>query len=867
MNLKSKPAHLLANLQNAIALHNNGRLDEADAIYRKVLQQAPLHPDALHLRALVCHAKEKFADAAKLAEAAISVAPKIANLHNTAGEAWRRQGRLDRARLRLNEAIRLDPAMAMAHHNLSLVCSAEARHDDARQFNRQALQLNPTHVDALIQGLEIACALDDDAQAAQLLPRLASFTGHDLAASAIARYHVHCARRLLTQLRFAEAGCAADSAIAVQPGFWGGWALRGEVHFEQLELGQAELFCTLAANLAPQNENARLNLTVLLKDQGRVEEATAHLADWLADHPDDANARFSLAGIALVQGDYATGWADYEARWQLPAQPAKFADAPQWKGQKVERLFLYAEQGLGDSVQMLRFVPEAARRGGSTVVLQVPPALLRLTRRVFAASGITVIDALPATPFDAACPLMSLPLVLEMNSDEHLCGQLPYLHASATRTAQFAGLLSRQPGKKLGIIWRGSEGSRANRLRTLPEAALAALLDMPGWTPVSLQFGVKEPAIASRPLLDLSSEIADFEDLAAAMMAVDAVVSLDSGPAHLAGALGVRTCTLLPWLHDWRWGLAGERSAWYDSMRLFRQPLAGSWQAPVRQLVKTLGGLAAPSPAKVEKTFTTPGALISNHFPFVRAACRYGTFTLPLFDRYITRSMLAYGEYSQREAEVLTSFLRLGDTAIDVGANLGTLTLPMARAVGPGGRVIAFEPQSMIHSCLRQTLADSDIAWVETRHQAVGAVAGQAYIGCSDPKRPQNFGGLGLVNVGKTEDVETVDLVRLDDLDLLSCRLVKIDVEGLELQVLQGASRLLAEQRPVVCVECDRPGAIAPLSAFLKALGYRVFKHEPPLFAPRNYRNCSANLFAGLVSCNLLALPPGDAPPADATPV
>ena len=87
----------------------------------------------------------------------------------------------------------------------------------------------------------------------------------------------------------------------------------------------------------------------------------------------------------------------------------------------------------------------------------------------------------------------------------------------------------------------------------------------------------------------------------------------------------------------------------------------------------------------------------------------------------------------------------------------------------------------------------------------------------------------------------------------------------MELEVLQGASRLLAEQHPVVCVECDRPGKMAPLVAFLKGLGYRVFKHEPPLFAPRNFRNCSANLFPGLVSGNLLALPPGDNPPVDAT--
>ena len=863
MTLRSNPGKLLAALQNAIALHNQGHLDGADAIYRQVLQQAPKHPDALHLRALVCHAKEQFAQASKLAEVAISVAPRVANFHNTAGEAWRRQGQFERARQRLSEAIRLDPAMAMAHHNLSLVHSAEARHGEARQFNQQALRLNPGHVGALIQGVEIACTLDDESQAAELVLRLENFAGDDLAQDAIARYHVHRARRLLTQLRFAEADQAAAAAITVSPAFWGGWALRGEAHFEQMELAQAELFCTIAAHLAPQNRDARLNLAVLLKDLKRVEEAAAHVTHWLLDHPDDANARFNLAGIDLMRGDYAAGWVNYEARWRLPSPNGKFAAASQWEGQPVKRLLLYAEQGLGDSVQMLRFLPEALARCAGAVVLQVQEPLVRLARRVFGAADVTVVSERPATRFDAACPLMSLPRVLGVHTEERLLGDSPYLVANPTRTAEFAAMLSRQPGKKLGIVWRGSEGSRANRLRTLPETALLPLLELPGWVPVSLQFGLQTPQIGDHSLLDLSGDIADFEDLAAAMMAVDAVVSLDTGPAHLAGALGVNTATLLPWLHDWRWGLAGEHCPWYASMTLYRQPLAGPWHAPVRQLIEQLGAWPGSGRDHVEERITGP-AIVGNHFPLVRAACRYGTFTLPLFDRYITRSMLVYGEYSQREAELLASYLRPGDTALDVGANLGTLSLAMARAVGPNGRVIAFEPQAMIHHCLEQTLVQSEISWVQARRQAVGAAAGIVRIGSSDPARPENHGGRALVD---GDQGEAVAMVRLDDLGLGASRLIKIDVEGLELEVLLGASGLIAQHRPVLYLESDRPGKTAPLLALLKSLGYRVFKHEPPLFAPRNYRNCSVNLFAGLVSGNLLALPPGDNPPADATAV
>ena len=830
MNPKSNPVKLLALLQQAIALHNHGRLDEADSIYRQVLQQAPKHPDALHLRALVCHAKAQFAEAAKLAEAAIRSAPRIANLYNTAGEAWRCQGQLEKSRQHLNEAIRLDPSMAMAHHNLSLVFSAEARHHEARQCNRQALRLNPGYVDALIQGLEIACALDDESHASELLLRLGAFAKNDPVAAAMARYHVYRARSLLKQHRFAEADQAAAAAIAVSPAFWGGWALRGEAHFEQLKLTEAELFCTMAAHLAPENQDARLNLVTLLKDQKRVEEAQAHLDDWLVAHPEDANACFSLAGIALIRGEYAAGWANYEARWRLPSAQGLFTAAPQWQGQLVGRLFLYAEQGLGDSLQMLRFLPEVVERCPGGVVLQVQPPLVRLARRMFEGIGITVTAVWPTTRFDAACPLMSLPRVLGVNSPQRLLGQAPYLTANPARIAEFSTLLARQPGKKLGVIWRGSEGSRANRLRTLPEEALVPLLNMAGWTPVSLQFGVKSPEISGCPLLDLSQEIADFEDLAAAMMALDAVVSLDTGPAHLAGALGVSTSTLLPWLHDWRWGLAGERCAWYASMALFRQPLAGTWTAPIRQLVERFGAMPVLTAHVDGGGSNISPTIVDNYFPWVRVAGRYGTFTLPLFNQNFTRSMLAYGEYSPREAELLASYLRPGDTAVDVGANLGALTLAMAQAVTEGGRVLAFEPQSPLHHCLTQTLADSAVSWVQACCQAL-------------------------------------EMTRLDDLGLGACRLIKVDAQGLELVVLQGASRLIAQYRPVLYVQCERPDKRAALLAWFKGLGYRVFRHEPPLFSPGNFRVCSANLFPGVVSGNFLALPHGDNPPVDVTPV
>lgn len=835
-------AKLLAALQEAIALHNNGRLDEADAIYRNILRQSPRHPDALHLRALICHSRGNFSEAASLAEAAIAFAPRVANLHNTAGEAWRRLGKLDLARKRLAEAIRLEPAMAIAHHNLSMVCSAESRYRDAWQSNRRALEINPDYPEALIHALSIACAMDDGQQASLLAARVEKLAGHAAAQSALAIYHCHRARRHFKELQFADGDQAAAMAIAKDPTHLGGWVLRGEASLERMDFAQAELFCVIAANLAPEDEEARRNLALIFKNQKRLDEASEHLTAWLEEHPDDAEARFALATIALMKEDYANGWANYEARWQSTMRDhAKFAGTPQWNGLAADRLLLYAEQGLGDTVQMLRFVPEARSRCRD-VVLQVPSSLLRIAQRFFAADGVTVVSEIPDTPFDAACPLMSLPLALGADSPERVGGKFPYLAAWPKRIADFSARLSNHPGRKLGFVWQGSKASRVNRQRMLPEAELAPLLELPGWTPVSLQFGVKDPTIAGHRLLDLSAEISDFEDLAAAMMAVDAIVSLDTGPAHLAGALGVPTYTLLPWLHDWRWGSEGRRCSWYPDMELFRQPVGGSWRAPIAELAAMLGGRPAGGDKGDPNTSPTR-PIVDCHFPLVRTACRHGIYILPLLDPRATRSLLAYGEYQAGEAEVLCSLLGPGDTVVEVGSNLGALTLPLAQTVGPTGRMVVLEPQSLPHRCLAETLAANSLPWVEARQEAAGASAGVI-------KPGQSVAG-----------PEPAKKIRLDDLGLAACQLIKIDAEGSELDILKGASRLIDTHHPVLYIKCGPGEAVAPLLAFLKQAGYRTFRHEAPLFSARNYRGCTADLFRGEVASHWLALPPGTTPP------
>lgn len=836
-------ARIVTLLQQAIALHNQQRLDEADEIYKKVLLQMPRHADALHLRALVFHAKGRFADAARFAEAAISVVPGVANFQNTAGEAWRRQGRPDLAQKYLRESLRLDSGMAMAHHNLSLVLHALGQDEEAQACAARALQINPAYVEAIAHALAMCCGRGDHAGAAQLAAQLQSHHGNRLATEASGRYHNYLARDHLKHQRRADAAAELDKAASLYPDFWGNWAVRAELSNEALDFANAELYCAIAANLAPDNDDARLNVGHLLLEQKRLEEAESHYAGWLAEHPDSDAARFGLASVHLLRGDFQDGWRYYESRWGLRRHGGgrRNTSAPQWTGGPCKRLLLHAEQGLGDSIQMLRFLPEVVRRCGGAVTLQVPAPLLRLAHRAAGAQGVEIVADLPDNAaFDHVCPLMSLPYVLQAHSAQQLGMPAPYLGADGQKRMFFETLLSRLPGKKIGIVWQGSQAGLTNRRRPLPLDALAPLLDVPGCSLVSLQHGVKNPVIASRPVKDLADHIHDFDDLAAAMMALDVVISVDTGPAHLAGALGIPTCTIVPWLHDWRWGLDSAQSYWYPGMTLVRQTTPGDWTAPVAQLAALLRGEDMPQHSVASELVSRDeqAHIRKNLFPVVHADCRQGTLASPLLDPAVTRALLLYGEYAPHDTDMLAPYLRAGDIAIDAGADIGAAAIGIARLVGEQGKVIAFEPHAPRYHCLLETVQANRLSWIETRPQALA-------------RRP------GKITVAKADagDRETVAAVALDSLQLPACAFIRIHAQDRELEVLDGARTLIDVARPVLQFAGVQPDAVAPLLKFLKQRGYRVFRQERPLYTAANYRNCTLNVFADAVSVTLLALP------------
>jgi FkbM family methyltransferase len=239
--------------------------------------------------------------------------------------------------------------------------------------------------------------------------------------------------------------------------------------------------------------------------------------------------------------------------------------------------------------------------------------------------------------------------------------------------------------------------------------------------------------------------------------------------------------------------------------------------------------------------------------PFNRVKdCRYGPMLYNFHDQYVGRSLDLYGEYSEAEFALFRQIVRAGDVVIEVGANLGAHTIPLAKLTGSHGAVIAFEPQRITYQALCANAALNSLIHVFAYHLAVGKAPGVVHVPILDPTREQNFGGYSL---GSDVQGEPVQMITLDSLTLVGCRLIKVDVEGMELEVLQGAVNLVRHFSPALYVENDRADRALELTRFISSLGYDMFTHDPPLFNPNNFLNNPENVFGKVVTRNLLCVP------------
>ena len=370
------------------------------------------------------------------------------------------------------------------------------------------------------------------------------------------------------QGRWAEAAEQIGAAIGISGGSAG--------HHFNLALALHELdrheeaaeACRAALRLKPDFTPALYTLGLALKDLGRLDEAIAAYLAASRQEPDFAEAQYGEAYARLLAGDFAAGWKLYEWRRRLFPQRVVYRQ-PQWTGQDIagKTLLIHAEQGIGDTIQFLRYVPLAMAKGAK-VILEVQPSLVRLL------SDFPVIGfGDPRPPVDFQCPMMSLPLAL----GDEIPARTPYLSAGSPGVA----------GRKIGIAWRGNPEHSDDRRRSMSAETMARAFRGLDVTLVCLQKDRTEAELAvfaGCRLIDPTPDLNDFADTAAIIAGLDLVVSVDTAVAHLAGALNVPGRVLLAYAPDWRWRLGREDSDWYPSLRLVRQEKPGDWDPVIEKI-------------------------------------------------------------------------------------------------------------------------------------------------------------------------------------------------------------------------------------------------------------------------------------------
>jgi tetratricopeptide (TPR) repeat protein len=640
-------------LVEALEHHRAGRLTEAEALYRAVLEKDPANADAHHLLGMLAHSAGRALEAAALIAHAIKLRSDVAPFHNNLGLVLAAAGKPEQALLCYQQALTLAPDYVEACINTGNALQSLLRFEDAAAFYQRAIELCPCSAEARNNLGNVKLALGDNSAAEEwfrsalrLQPGYAeawlNLSGAlnqqdrlEEAAEAclkavqakpeLAEAWSNLAAVLSVAERYSEAGEAARRALIQKPGLAGPHVILAAVSNAQGQYGEAETWARRALQLKPDYAEAHNNLANALQEQERLAEAETNYKDAvrlkpaLADahynlgnlhrlclrlpeatasyrealrlKPQHVKAHWNLALTLLLAGDLKTGWEEFEWRWRRRNTPPRAFSKPAWNGEHLngQTILLYSEQGLGDTLQFIRYA-SLVRAAGGRVIFECPQPLLGLLVGV---EGVDLLTPEGSTPeaFDVRAPLLSLPRLLG-TTQANIPAPVPYIQVSEVFREKWRRRLAGARGPKAGLVWAGNPKNAEDKQRSLHLEQFAPLARLAGIRWYSLQFGPRSEEADHPPagmgIENLGAEVADFRDAAAAIEQLDLLISADTAMAHLAGSLAAPVWTLLPYLPDWRWQLGRCTTPWYPTMRLVRQPARGDWDSVTKTLALAL---------------------------------------------------------------------------------------------------------------------------------------------------------------------------------------------------------------------------------------------------------------------------------------
>jgi tetratricopeptide (TPR) repeat protein len=600
-------------LAEAFALHQAGRLAEAEQTYNQILATQPDHFDSLHLLGIVFHQRGDHAQALRHIDRALKINPNNIPALNNRGIALRELKRFEDALASYDRALALWPGYAEALLGRGHTLKELKRFEEALASYDRTLALRPDWVDAHVNRGDVLHELKQFEEA------LASYDRALGIRQDFTEAHANRGSALHALKRFEEALASYDHALALRPDYAEARYNRGNVLHALKRFEEALADYEHALALRPDYVEALANRGVTLNDLKRFEEALAShdralavrpdyadafvnrgitlyelkrfeaaLASYdraLALRPDYAQAHFNEAVCRMLIGDFDRGWQKLEWGWETEdlKNAKRTFSQPLWLGSDEiagKTILLHGVHGFGDTIQFCRYVPCVAERG-ARVILEIQEPLRDLMGTLPGAAQI-VSRGEPLPDFDLHCPLLSLPLALGTRLAT-IPAQTPYLRASPQAVMDWNVRLGPRHRPRIGLAWSGRPEHNNDRNRSMRLSTLLSPLAGFEATYVSLQREVREddaPVLQGRSdILHFGEELKSYADTAALIANLDLVISVDTSVAHLAGALAKPVWILLPFITDWRWLLDREDSPWYPTARLFRQDETRGWDS------------------------------------------------------------------------------------------------------------------------------------------------------------------------------------------------------------------------------------------------------------------------------------------------
>ncbi|MFQ5962992.1 MAG: tetratricopeptide repeat protein [Candidatus Scalinduaceae bacterium] len=552
--IKLKPDNVVAHNNLGTALQEQGKLDEAVATYNQAIAINPDYADVYFNLGNTFKKQDKFYEAIESYRCVIALKSDDAEVHFNLGNTLQEHGKYDEAVKTYRQVLKLRPDYVIAHNNLATALQELGRLDEAIASFIQAIKLKPNYVEA----------------------------------------HYNLGNTLKKQGKFDEAVKYCKRAIKLKPDDATAHNNLGVILQEQGKLDEAVACCRRAIALKPDDATSHNNLAVALQDQGKLDKAVESYSRAIELRPEYVEAYRNRSLALLLTESFEDGWPEYEWRLLTKDCTSNVFQQPRWDGTplKGKSILVHAEQGLGDTIQFVRYLPMVHAQGGH-VIFECQQVLSRLLKKCTGFDEIIEHKAnrKPAAHFNFHIPLLSLPGIFGTTL-QTIPSDVPYISVDHELVAQWRMRLDQDDTFKVGLVWAGNPRHRNDRNRSCSLTDLAPLADIPGLTFYSLQKGPASVEILNSPkgmkIIDLENDLSDFADTAAAISNLDLVIAVDTAVVHLAGAIGKQVWVLLPFAPDWRWLLNRDDSPWYPDVRLFRQTRPKDWGGVFEQIRKAL---------------------------------------------------------------------------------------------------------------------------------------------------------------------------------------------------------------------------------------------------------------------------------------